>query len=304
MRQRENTRMGKRIRKRLQEWIAVLTMVLTIGGGSYLITRGVDEGEPDFLEIGWWNIRDLSSQSRSDEEISQIALVIETLEVVAVGELNDPEALKRIAESLGTEWEWAATSNKIGRRAGTREYYGFLWNSEVVEMIDSVRVDPDPQDDFDREPAWATFRTLDGTLDFTLIAVHITWGTRVGPRKEEIRALAQVWDRTQRATPDDDDLVLVGDFNRKVGDDAFIPLLSLPGMVRANEETGPTNISSNTTYDQIFISREVTREWTGEYAVIAFDELFFDNNDALAKEAVSDHRPVWIRMRIPAQDDD
>lgn len=294
----------KRVRKRLHELLAIGVMVLTIGGGSFLIHQGAGEGEPDFLEIGWWNIRDLSDQSRTDEEIAQIAMVVEDLEVIAVGELNDPVALARVAQSLGMEWEWATTSDKIGRKASTREYYGFLWNSDVVDMLDSVRVDPDPDDAFDREPAWATFRTSDGSMDFTVIAVHITWGTRVEPRKAEIRALAQVWERTQEATATDDDLILVGDFNRKIGDDSFIPLLSLPGIVRANEDTGPTNISSRTTYDQIFISLDGTHEWTGEYATIRFDELFFENNDAMARQAVSDHRPVWIRLMIPALDDD
>jgi endonuclease/exonuclease/phosphatase family metal-dependent hydrolase len=293
-----------RIRNRAQEWLAFGLLAVALGGSSYLIGAGETVNAIAGLEVGWWNIRDLSSASRDDAEIAQIAQAVRDVEVLAVGELNDPDALQRMAEELGPSWEWAATPSKVGRTANTKEFYGFLWDAGRVELVGSVQVDPDPGDLFDREPAWATFRTTDGGLDFTVIAVHITWGSRVGPRKAEIRALPAVWQRVQATTDDDDDLILVGDFNRNVGDDAFDGLLSLSGVIRANEDTPPTHISSNTTYDQVFISLDATLEWTGEWETIRFDELLFDDDDAAARLAGSDHRPVWIRLVVPSADDD
>jgi endonuclease/exonuclease/phosphatase family metal-dependent hydrolase len=292
----------ERFRRRAQEWVAVGMMAVALGGGWYLVGDGV--GELRFIDVGWWNIRDLSSASRDDSEIALIAQAIDGPEVLAVGELNDPSALGRIAEELGPSWEWAATDDRIGRSPQSAEYYGFLWDGDFVEMVGSLHVDPDSADRIDRQPAWATFRTADGGLDFTVLAVHITWGNRVANRKAEIRALDEVWTRTQNATPDDDDLVLVGDFNRNIGDDAFDQLLAIPGMLRANEDTGPTHVSSRTTYDQIFLSTGETQEWTGEYFTYAFDEVLFGNDDADARLAASDHRPVWITLFIPDQDDD
>ena len=294
-----------RFRDRAQEWIAAGMLVVALGGSWYLVSDDVT-ADLEFVDVGWWNIRDLSSNSRDDDEIEQIAESIEAtgVEVLAVGELNDLTSLPSIAAELGGNWRSDATPNKIGRSAHTAEHYGFLWNSNEVELVGSIHVDPDPGDRFDREPAWATFRTTDTNFDFTVIAVHITWGQTVPPRKAEIRSLLGVWNRVQQATTNDDDLILVGDFNRNVGDDSFDQLLSVSGMLCANQDTIPTKISSNNTYDQIFLSTNETVEWTGEYDTLAFDEVFFDNDDHAAKLAVSDHRPVWITLFVPDSDDD
>ena len=108
-----------RVRGQAEEWLALGMLVVALGGGWYLVDESISE--LSFIEVGWWNIRDLSSASRSDAEISQIAECIEEagLEVLAIGELNDPNALDRLSQELGSSWEWAATENKIGRTSHT-----------------------------------------------------------------------------------------------------------------------------------------------------------------------------------------
>ena len=287
--------------------LAVSTFfAVAIGGGYYYAPSDVEYVET--IEVGWWNIRDLGD-SRDAAEIGQIADVIRDLEVVMIGEVNNPNALRRIAEDLGPNWSWAATDEKIGRTSGSREYYGYLWDTDYVEMVGGVHVDTDPDDLIDREPAWATFRTYDDSLDFTVIGVHITWGDRVADRRAEIRALPAVWERVQAATADDDDLILVGDFNRNLGDVAFDDLMAIDGMFCVNLEPTKgdrlvTVVAGKSSYDQIFIDTDHTREWTGEYDVLDFDVTDFDDDDDAAKLAVSDHRPVLISLALPGEDDD
>jgi endonuclease/exonuclease/phosphatase family metal-dependent hydrolase len=252
---------------------------------------------PKIIKVGWWNIRNLSDASRTDSEIELIAKVIRELDVIVIGELNDRYVLDRISSVLGEQWDWAVTNQKIGRSQYSAEYYGFLWNSQHLSIIDSIHIDTDPNDQFDRDPAWVSFRSVSGEFDFTLIGVHVTWGKKgVNPRKAEILALPEVWKRTQLLTKNDNDLILMGDFNRNINCKSFDLLLSLPGLIRANIDTMPTHISSNTTYDQIFLSEIETTEWTGKWGVINFDELFFNNDDAKASLTVSDHRPIWIQL--------
>jgi endonuclease/exonuclease/phosphatase family metal-dependent hydrolase len=291
------------VREGVEGGLAALLLAIAIGGGSYMIPADASD-DLRFVEVGWWNIRNLSSPSRDDREISLIAKAIDGAEVLAVGELNDPDALRRIAARLGPQWRYEATDGPIGNTAGSSEYYGVLWNSADVEIVGSINVDPDPANGIERDPAWASFRTTGGTLDFTVVAVHVTWSGGVPARRAEIREMADVWERVQAATPLDNDIILVGDFNRNVGDEAFEDLLAIPGVVRANEETGPTHISSSSTYDQIFISLNATQEWTGEYETLAFDETLFRNDDRAASLAGSDHRPVWITLYVPGADDD
>lgn len=268
------------------------------GGGG-----GGSTDPANIVDVYWWNIRDFSDGSRDDSELAKIAKTLKGAEVVAIGELNDTQVLGRLAAKMGSTWLHAASA-KVGRSSHTAEHYGFIWDSSVVDIVGNVSVDTATEDTIDREPAWATFKTTDNRLDFTIISIHVTWGSTVGPRKKEIRELDGVWDRVQTATTTDDDLILVGDFNRNVGDDSFDEVLGISGMVRVNEDTPSTHISSTSTYDQMFLSTDNTSEWNGSWVTHKFDETVFGGDDAKAKTAGSDHRPVSLSLSIPGADDD
>lgn len=255
------------------------------------------------IDLFWWNIRNLSTTSRTDGELAQIASVLRSAEVVAIGELNDTQVLGRLATTMGPTWRHTA-SPKNGRTPDTAEHYGFLWNGAVLDIVGAVQVDTAAAATIDREPAWCTFRTNDGHLDFTVIAIHVTWGSTAAGRQEEIRLLPDTWNRVQTATTVDDDLILVGDFNRNVGDVSFDGLLSVAGVVRAEENPPSTHISGTSTYDQVFLDPGRTTEWSGGMQVHRFDEELFADDDAAASLACSDHRPVSIRLRLSGGDDD
>lgn len=256
------------------------------------------------IDVGWWNIRNFSNNSRDDEEMALIAESIEGIEVLVVGELSDAEAIRRLAAELGPTWQWDATENRIGRTTNSAEYYGFVWDSASVRRRGDVRVFPDTDDSFDREPAFMTFQTIDGAYDFTVIGVHITWGRTVGPRKAEIRELDAVWDFVLNDVEDDSDILLFGDFNRNVGDDSFDDLFAIEGVLRGNPDRTPTHIRSTSSYDQVFISSQATTEWNGSFKIHKFDELLFDNDDSAANLACSDHRPISIRLEFETPDED
>ena len=74
--------------------------------------RGPMPGAPTFpgtttdnvVEVMWWNIRNLTSNSRTDQELSFIAQVMIGMDVVAIGELEDPNVLPRLTTLLGPSW--------------------------------------------------------------------------------------------------------------------------------------------------------------------------------------------------------
>ena len=121
------------------------------------MSDNIDANNLNFIDVGWWNIRDFSTNSRDEQEIAQIAEIINA-DVMAIGELNDTLALDLLTEELGTSWRWAATRKKVGKNAWTAEYYGFVWNEDKVMLLDSVHIYNDADNDFDRDPAWATFK--------------------------------------------------------------------------------------------------------------------------------------------------
>ena len=276
------------------EWTAPPTPV---GPAAIAEAKQADE-----VALVWWNIRDFSSKSRDDTELAAIAGVLQGADLVAIGELNDPEAIVRLARVLGPSWR-SVESEKVGRSPQSAEHYGFLWNSEAFDLQSKVKIVPDRGDPIDRDPATATFRHTSGTFDCILMAVHVTWGDKVAARKAEIHALADSWTRVLREAGDERDLILMGDFNRNVGDDSFDALVALGARPTLPGDV-PTTVDSDSTYDQIFLDPTATSEWSKRAYVIPFDETHFEGDDKVASKVASDHRPVWIAITLPDRDDD
>jgi len=268
------------------------------------------------LVVGFWNIRDFSIASRSRAELAAIARIAHKIDCLAICELNDTQVLKPFTEelaALGGEWEGIQTASKSGNTPRTSEYYGFVFRSDKLRIRAPPRILPEvtysvPGETgvhrFDRDPGTCSFATHDGHFDFTLVVVHITWGTKVAYRRAEVRALRSYFLQVEAADPGDRDILLGGDFNRDVGDESFDELLSIPSMVDTTDPAPPTVVRGTSTYDHILFRRQYVTEYTGMHGVERFDETDFGGDDARARTAVSDHRPVWVLLRVPDQDDD
>ena len=50
--------------------------------------------------------------------------------------------------------------------------------------------------------------------------------------------------------------------------------------------------------------RKRGRTFMATHGVTRFDDEMFGGDDAAANLACSDHRLVWVRLRVPGQDDD
>ena len=159
----------------------------------------------------------------------------------------------------------------------------------------------DGEDDFVRDPYWATFRA--GKFDFSVIAVHIIWGDAAAGRRAEIMALAEVYQYVQDANGAEDDVLLVGDFNREPDDlTAYGNLMALPSMTHLLRLPDKSHIKDSSLYDNIFFQTDHVTEYLGRSGIDKFDETDFGNDDKAASLAVSDHRPVWAVFRIDVLD--
>jgi len=306
---------------------AVLAVLLA-GGVGYGVyrwsTQDAQDADVEVVRVAFWNIRDLSASSRDDTERDQICEVLEKFDAIAICEVNDQqilEALEATLDATGEDWE-SITSEKVGTTSGTQEHYSVIYREAIFDQkwtrqlpdkalsdLDLGIPDPDyadltvdPDLMFDREPFAVCLKTEDSRLDFVLVVVHVTWGSHVGPRVCEVRALKTYYDEV---FPDENDVLICGDLNRKADDDESLGWLKrIAGLVTTTVPSVPTHISSNTTYDHIAIHPQHTTEYAGTHGVLAFDETMFGNDDAAANLALSDHRPVWIALTVPAADDD
>ena len=254
------------------------------------------------FRLAAWNIRIFSDGSRNDDELHHIAKVLIDYDFIAIVELRDEVVLMRteaLLDGMGRDYDYVM-SPPVGARV--KERYAFLFDPQIVRVIEDGEVFPDPNDAFLREPYFATFKA--GEFDFTAIAVHVIWGDSVNQRRREVQELAEVYQAVQAADDAEQDVILLGDFNRNPDDQsAYGRLLSIRSMGHLFHLPQKSHIKDTSLYDNIFFQTNHVTEYTGDSGIERFDETHFGNDDAAASLAVSDHRPVWGTFRIDTDDD-
>ena len=304
----EGSFMLKMKRKTLFYTLFLPILLLTLSSIEIRAEGHEDVGisEQSDLRLAAWNIRIMSNKSRSDAELIEIARTLADYDFIAIVELRDEAVLKRIQRILlqmGKAYDYQF-SPAVGR--GVKERYAFLYRSKLVNVVrqgELYRDAADGKDDFIRDPYWATFRA--GEFDFSVIAVHVIWGNTVGPRKAEVKALAEVYEYVQDANGDEEDVLLVGDFNRNPTDtETYHPIMAIPSMTRLFNFPQRSHIRDTSLYDNIFFEENHVTEYLGKSGIDRFDETDFGNDDQAANLAVSDHRPVWAVFSVTQDDDD
>jgi len=251
------------------------------------------------LTLASWNVRIFSTDSRTDAELALIADRLELYDLVAIQELRDEKVVDRTLQLLADRGHsfQAVISPPVGR--GVKERYAFLYRPGKIQVLGPERFYPDPDDAFIREPFWASFRA--GEFDFTLVTIHSIFGDSKRERRAEALLLDDIYQLVQGADPDEQDVMILGDFNLPPDDSGFSELAALltplfTGKIR-------TTISDASLYDNIWFDPVYVGEWTGEIGVDRFDETAFGNDDKVASLAVSDHRPIWATFRTDQDDD-
>ena len=260
------------------------------------------------LKLAGWNIRILSDGSRDDTELYEIAKTLIDYDFIAISELRDEKVLQRIQRILsesGAEYGYLM-SNPVGREGSRhKERYAFLYYKGLVSVVKGGEHYPDAadgKDDFVRDPYWATFRA--GKFDFSVIVVHVIWGKSVGARKAEVKALGDVYRYVQASNGTEEDVILVGDFNRNPTDtEAYSNIMAILSMTRLFQFPQKSHIRDSSLYDNIFFQTNYVNEYLNKSGIDRFDETDFGNDDRAANLAVSDHRPVWAVFSISADDD-
>jgi Endonuclease/Exonuclease/phosphatase family len=284
----------------------------------------------DNLLIGTWNIRAFSrvnrkwttatgdSPLRNLQDMCAIAHVISRFDVVALVEVKrDLEALRLLMQILGPNWSFIVSDVTEGD-PGNSERLAFVFDLKRVrpsglagEIVipDSVLRDPAAvlKEQFSRTPYAVSFKA--GPKTFTLVSLHIKWGT-AAQRTPEITAIAQ-WLK-DRADDEDEfnrNLIALGDFNIDRLDDpnwqAFIGLgLTPPAELLDAPRTVGERRGLNSFFDQIAWFTKGSREaLTLKYRTAGtFDwtaHILQEVARNSTKEArISDHFPMWAEFGL------
>lgn len=256
------------------------------------------------ITIASWNLKNIGQTKLNDPtRIDVIIDVLKKYDIIAIQEVKDvslqlPQQLVNKMNENGSNYNFIA-SDRVGKNVF--EQYLFVYDDDKIDLISSSEgYGIEPNDEFEREPYYAMFKS--GNFDFYLMTIH----TKPSNVAIEIPALADAYLDLQENTPNEHDIILLGDFNGKapgVTASSYITMDSIaqiPNIVFTIIED--TNTRGGRAYDNIIFQSNYTTEYSNSSGVNTFWEPSGLNEDQ--GFAISDHKLVWAKFNISNADDD
>lgn len=273
----------------------------TTVGMPPIIGAAAPPASEQFIRIASYNIRDFGPKKLGDlRVVMTLAEIIRKFDIVAIQEISNEDQrhmedfVRKINES-GRRY-----AHVVGPRLGNtnqKEQYAFVFDTERI-MLDrsSVYTVGDPDNLLHREPLVATFATTikpsTDAFTFTLINVHTDPTPNVLPI--ELEALAEVYRVVRRAGGNEDDVIMLGDFNASDQKMAVTRIGKIPDLRPLLSAGAFSNTRQNQLYDNLLIHAPSTTEYLGRSGVFDIAKAF--NLQLSEAEMVSDHFPVWAEF--------
>lgn len=252
----------------------------------------------DKLLIATFNIQVFGeSKLKKPQAMDVLTQVVRQFDVVAIQEVRakSDDILPKFLAAInadGSRYDFLI-GPRLGRTVST-EQYAFIYDTTRVEYEPaSVGTVSDPSDLLHREPFVARFLARVAPpargFSFWLVDIH----TDPDEVKEEVEALAQVYQMMRTADSREDDVILLGDLN--ASESQLGSLGRIPGITWVVRDT-MTNTRQNKAYDNLIFDAQATSEFTGRWGVFDLESTFgLSREEALT---VSDHLPVWAEFQV------
>lgn len=212
---------------------------------------------PAEITIGTWNLEFLGAQAnyrndvppRDDGDLAAIGARVRELgvAVLAVQEINDEIALQKVAAGAGPSWRFVLGTTGGWTDGATAQRIGFLYDTAVVDLLGAEELLELPRERdgvpiFHRVPVTAWFRSKATGFDFRAVTVHLKAGQKPQDeqkRRFEAEALHGWLAGLRAAALEDQDYVLLGDFNSSYGAEPE-QLLERDGVVAYVDQPEPS----------------------------------------------------------------
>ncbi len=317
----------------LQSPTSLVLAALLLVGCDTSEPANASTGEPrhkQTIRIGTWNIehfgqrdkfqdRPDSPPNRTPEQIEGVAefLAGMDVDVLALQEIGGPEPLQNLLEHLDADYRFCLGTT--GLYGETRISVGFLWNSSRVELVQCEEMADFPRkvgdlSVFHRKPVNAVFRVIAGGakgMDFRAITVHLkaSRGTKnENKRKAEVTVLRDYITRLLASAGEDQDIVVLGDFNHTYGAPAH-EVFAADGFVEyatgfSSDAPSPTIVWFDEPIDHIALTDGIRMDLIegsyrrhnqqGEYTPEAKDQI--TEIEKAWRVNYSDHYPVTVDL--------
>ena len=240
---------------------------------------------------------------QSKKDYNALAKTMSQFDIVGLIEVMNEDGVRALVEALNNnpsiEWKYLVSNYKVGRTT-YKEYYAYVYKTPKVELIHPVGFYLEIADEFEREPYGAMFKI--GKFDFVFVLCHFIYGKDESEREEEASNLIYVYEYFRKISGDEKDVIIAGDFNLSANNPAFTSLLQRSGSIRYRiNPTFKTTVGLmglSNSYDNIFAS--LTYTWEIEYGGVYVPDI---KDYLVYRKIVSDHLPVYIKVKTTTDDD-
>jgi deoxyribonuclease-1-like protein len=250
------------------------------------------------VKIASFNIQTFGVSKIGKPDVMNVLVdVVRRFDLVAIQEVRSvsDDILPRFVQMLnatGRQYDFV-----IGPRLGrsdSKEQYAFVFDTATIEVDrGAIYTIQDPADRMHREPLVAPFRVRgprpEEAFTFTLVNVH----TDPDEAKAEVDCLADVFRAVRNDGRNEDDVIVLGDFNYDMTKPSKVTQLpNVMGVIIGKM----TNTLGTKAYDNLVLDRMATVEFMGRADV--FDMVREYNLTTAQAKTVSDHMPVWAEFSV------
>jgi len=212
-------------------WIAACTTVPPPESHDGLLADATTQS----IGIGTWNLEFLGAPGdfrnhlpvRDEADFHKVGEKIRSLgvAVLAVQEICGEAPLRKVAAGAGPSWDVVLGTTGGWDDGKTAQNIGFLYDRNQVELLHAEELLNFPRTlesvpIFHRVPVTACFRVVATGFDFRAVTVHLKAGQKAQDEQKRRLESATLHDWVvglQHAAGEDQDLVVLGDFNSTYG---------------------------------------------------------------------------------------
>ena len=172
----------------------------------------LDDTLDSTIKLASFNIQIFGKSKREKTDVMQaLTDIVSQYDIIAIQEVRDsteetvPYFVERLNQASGKAYA-SVTGQRVGR-SSSKEQYAFIYDTSKISYTGGSYTWKDTLDIFEREPFIAQFKA--GNFDFVLANIH----TKPADAKAEIMALEQVLKDADEYFTDDNDVIVLGDYN-------------------------------------------------------------------------------------------